>query len=207
MIKSLVKTEIEKIKVENEYNSVNFKVYVILLFRLIGFGWNLILTKYRLRKCQKIGKIVFTNKKPQIINKGKITIGNITRILSDVNRVRIGVRKGGELIIGNNCRINGPRISVSSKVVIGNGCGIAPEVLIMDGDHHIAGARALEGKIGAIIIEDDVWIASRAIIMKGVTIGKGAVVAAGSVVTKNVPEYSLVAGVPAKVVKKLQQKK
>jgi maltose O-acetyltransferase len=54
-----------------------------------------------------------------------------------------------------------------------------------------------------IIIEDDVWIATRATILKGVHIGKGAVVAAGAVVTRNVPAYSIVGGVPARVIKTL----
>lgn len=204
MIKNLISQEIEKIKEEKEIQSTGLKVYILLIFRLIGFGWNLFITRIRLRKVQKKGKIVFTTKKPIIVNKGYISIGNITRILSDINQVRFGVRKGAELTIGDNCRINGPRISVSTKVSIGNNCGIAPEVLIMDGDHHKVGDRSKEGKKQAIIIEDDVWVATRCIIMKGVTLGKGCVIAAGSVVTKDVPPYTLAAGVPAKVIKKIK---
>jgi acetyltransferase-like isoleucine patch superfamily enzyme len=52
-----------------------------------------------------------------------------------------------------------------------------------------------------VVIEDDVWIGSRAIVLKGVTIGRGAVVAAGAVVTKSVPPYAIAAGTPAKVLK------
>ena len=52
-----------------------------------------------------------------------------------------------------------------------------------------------------VVIEDDVWVGTRAIILHGVTIGRGAVVAAGAVVAKNVPPYSIVGGVPAKVIK------
>jgi acetyltransferase-like isoleucine patch superfamily enzyme len=55
-----------------------------------------------------------------------------------------------------------------------------------------------------VIIEDDVWIATRATILKGVTIGHGSVIAAGAVVTKSVPPKSIVAGVPAKVIKKIE---
>ncbi|MBO2600169.1 acyltransferase [Shewanella algae] len=57
-----------------------------------------------------------------------------------------------------------------------------------------------------VIIEDDVWIGSGSIILKGVTIGRGATIAAGSVVTKNVPEYSIVGGVPAKFIKMKEHK-
>ena len=56
-----------------------------------------------------------------------------------------------------------------------------------------------------IIIEDDVWIGFKSSILKGVTIGRGAIVAAGSVVTKAVPEYSLVAGNPAVVIRRLER--
>ncbi|EMF49988.1 Acetyltransferase [Streptococcus parauberis KRS-02109] len=54
---------------------------------------------------------------------------------------------------------------------------------------------------GNIIVEDDVWIGTNAIIMSGVTLGKGSIIAAGSVVTKSVPAYTIVGGIPAKVIK------
>jgi len=54
---------------------------------------------------------------------------------------------------------------------------------------------------GPIIVEDDVWIGARSLILSGVTIGKGAIVAAGSVITKNVPPYSIVGGNPAKIIR------
>jgi acetyltransferase-like isoleucine patch superfamily enzyme len=52
-----------------------------------------------------------------------------------------------------------------------------------------------------VVIEDDVWIGTRAIILHGVTIGRGAIIGAGAVVTKNVPPYAIVGGVPAKIIK------
>lgn len=98
---------------------------------------------------------------------------------------------------------------------IGNWCSIADEVLfIANNDHPIhklstfpfrriclhESASEAVGK-GGIVVEDDVWIGSRAIILDGVTIGKGAVIAAGSVVTKSVHPYSIVAGAPARTIK------
>ena len=74
----------------------------------------------------------------------------------------------------------------------------------MDGDHHnVENHRSREGKKKPITIKENAWIASRAIIMKGVTVGKASVVAAGAVVTKDVPEKTVVAGVPAKVIKQI----
>ena len=81
----------------------------------------------------------------------------------------------------------GPRVSIYAE----NHVFDDPTILIKD--------QGVEKK--EVVIEDDCWIASNSIILAGVTIGKGSVVAAGSVVTENVPTYSVVAGVPAKWIK------
>lgn len=89
-------------------------------------------------------------------------------------------------------------LSCFEHIELGDDCAIADNVMISDNDSHsINGSKATD----PIIIKDHVWIGKNAIILKGVTIGAGAVVAAGAVVTKNVPAYSLVAGIPAKVIK------
>ncbi len=102
-----------------------------------------------------------------------------------------------------------------SKLIIGNFCSIADEVsFLLSVDHPLnlistypfktmysqAGYVDATSK-GNIIIDDDVWIGYRSTIMSGVHIGQGAVIAAGAVVTKDVPPYSIVGGVPAKVIK------
>lgn len=74
----------------------------------------------------------------------------------------------------------------------------------MDSDFHDLNNHFADGASKAIVISDDVWIATRSTILKGVTIGKGSVVATGSIVTRDVPDYSVVAGIPAKVIKKLR---
>ncbi|MBN2485925.1 MAG: acyltransferase [Bacteroidales bacterium] len=83
-------------------------------------------------------------------------------------------------------------------IEIGDDCAIAENVTISDSDNH-----TISGSIttAPVVIKNHVWIAKNAIILKGVTIGNGAVVAAGAVVTKNVPDNSLVAGVPARVIR------
>ena len=100
------------------------------------------------------------------------------------------------------------------KLTIGNYCSIAPEVVFMtDGEHSYKSistypfaTRYFNKSIdtlskGDIIIGDDVWIGYGAIIMSGVNIGQGAVIAARAVVTKDVPPYAIVGGVPANVIK------
>lgn len=94
-------------------------------------------------------------------------------------------------------------IDIGSKVMLG------PNVTIIGGDHNImilgrymfdVNEKLPENDM-PIVIQDDVWIGTGAIIMKGVTIGKGSVVAAGSLVRSDVPPYSIVGGVPARMLK------
>ena len=77
---------------------------------------------------------------------------------------------------------------------------ISENVIIRDSDNHqITGGNSM---FAPVIIKDNAWIGMSAIILKGVTVGEGAIVAAGSVVTKDVPPHTIVAGVPARVIKK-----
>lgn len=94
-----------------------------------------------------------------------------------------------------------------STITIGNKVMFGPEVMIIGGRHNTAvvgrfmtdvHVKRPEDDLG-VAIEDDVWIGSRAIVLQGVRIGRGSIVGAGSIVTKSVPPYAIVAGNPAKV--------
>lgn len=100
------------------------------------------------------------------------------------------------LEIGSNTYLNGGSIECSHHIRIGNDCAIADGVLIIDNSWH-----TIEDTNNEVIIGNKVWIATNALIMPGVTIGDGAIVAAGAVVSKDVPSKCMVAGVPAKVIK------
>ena len=118
--------------------------------------------------------------------------------------------------IGKNTygTINALMFNRDSKLIIGSYCSIAPQVsFIVSADHftnHISSfpikVKILEEPYegvskGDIVVGDDVWIGYGATILSGVHIGQGAIVAAGAVVTKDVPPYAIVGGVPAKVIK------
>jgi len=111
------------------------------------------------------------------------------------------VRKGKNISIGNNCVLNKNVLldGRGGKLIIGNNVDIAQETNIWTLEHDVHDDYH-QDKGGNVIIEDYVWIASRVTILPGVIIGKGAVVASGSVVTKDVPAMSIVGGVPAKVI-------
>ena len=115
----------------------------------------------------------------------------------------IVVIKGGHLELGDQSYINESLIQCASTIKIGNHCAIAGGVLIQDTDFHpILNENGKEKTITKpIAIGNHVWICANAIILKGVNIGDGAIVAAGAVVTKDVPANSLVGGNPAKVIK------
>jgi acetyltransferase-like isoleucine patch superfamily enzyme len=100
------------------------------------------------------------------------------------------------------------------RLTIGNFCSIAPDVRFIMGSEHpycyvstfpfkvkAAGKRAEATSKGPICLKDDVWIGERVLILSGVTIGQGAIVAAGSTVVKDVPPYAIVGGCPAKLIK------
>lgn len=117
--------------------------------------------------------------------------------------------RGNNIEIGNNSDIGlDSRISgcdAGGKLYIGNNVIMAPEVLILTLKHNYRDKNLLIREQGfeksIVIIEDDVWIGQRVIILPGVKIGEGAVVAAGSVVAKDVDPYVVVGGVPAKFIK------
>lgn len=103
-----------------------------------------------------------------------------------------GVTIGEDSIIGFRTYLDG-----RAKLSIGNHVDIASEVMIYNSEHAI-NSTDFHATCNPVTIHDYVFIGPRAIIMPGVTISKGAIIAAGAVVTKDVPEFSIVAGVPAK---------
>ncbi len=113
---------------------------------------------------------------------------------------------GEGLVMGNHSNI-GPYnyIGCSGKITIGNNVMLAPRVSIYAENHVFENPNITITEQGVtkidVVIEDDCWIAANAVILAGVRIGKGAVVAAGSVVNEDVPAFSVVAGVPARVIK------
>lgn len=156
--------------------------------------------KVFLRKC-KTGKFVSINGIPKIRAEGEIRLGNRVRIWSEFSKAKILTKAGAILDVGSNTRINGAHISAAKSIVIGKNVRIAPYTVILDSDFHNIADHFSTGKCSPIVIEDDVWIAVSCTILKGVTIGKGAVIAAGSVVTKDVQPFSVYGGVPAKFIK------
>ncbi len=203
-IRNRVIGKYQSLKVEYKESS-SIRILWLFLAQFVRGIWQLFLARIYLSSCNKVGKLVSVNGKPLIKNQGVIHLDNEVRVWSKINRAKIFVDRGATLTVGKNSRINGVHISASNRVVIGQNVRMAPYTIIMDSDYHDINNHFSDGVNLPIIIEDNVWLALRSTVLKGVTIGEGAVVAAGALVTKDVPPYTVVAGVPAKVIKKLEK--
>lgn len=167
---------------------------------IVGKNFSLLLSA-KVNNCTKdksrikIGNNCEIGAKIHIEGNGSISIGDYTTIrgntaVSSVNQIRIGNYVG----ISNNCTLrdhNSHPTSPSKRREMFNSGFYGP----LWSNIHAESAP--------ITIHDNVWIGEKSIILKGVTIGEGSIVATGAVVTKDVPPYSIVAGNPAKIVKSL----
>jgi acetyltransferase-like isoleucine patch superfamily enzyme len=141
----------------------------------------------------------------EINSEGTIEVGDGLTIRSRKhNMVEISCARQGRLTLGKNVFLNqGVRIACSQEISIGDNALIGDETVILDNDYH--GVANSPAKAAAVTIESDVWLGTRVIVLRGVTIGRGSVVGAGAVVTRSIPPFSFAAGVPAKVIKSLPQ--
>lgn len=145
-----------------------------------------------------------------------ITIGDECRFRSAVGSNWAGIdrpcmlstlREGASLKVGSTCGFSGTVIAAAESIVIGDRVMCGANTTITDTDWHSVNLadRYTSGTAATapVSIQDDVWIGLGAIVLKGVTIGRGTVVAAGSVVTKSLPEMVIAAGNPAQIIGRL----
>ncbi len=154
--------------------------------------------RFRTRDC---GKLLRVEKGVRVLKRNAaIDIGRKVQIYRHVKLSAWGNECFSEILIGNETSIGDrTEIHAGKMVEIGSGCNIAWDVCIMDRDYHKFNSPT--EIIEPVKIGDNVWIGCNSIVLKGVTIGNGAVVAAGSVVTKDVPSGALVGGNPARILK------
>ncbi len=182
--------------------------------------WNVELGK----GCTFLGKIYF-RRAPE----SNLQIGSHSRFLSSFsanlhglnrNCMLTTLRYGAEIIIGKNVGMSGTIVAAASSIKIGNRVFCGANTTLTDTDSHSLDFRdrvpsAFPPKeknwvepvgVSPIVIEDDVFLGLNVLVLKGVRIGRGTVVAAGSIVTNDLPAYSIAAGQPAKVVALLKDR-
>lgn len=177
-------------RLKNDFPGISHRVYEVLSAR------------WQLRKCELHGY-------PRVI--GRIRVGNLggtirigEKVLLDATLVpsEIAVGNGGLLEIGARTYINyGVSIAAKKLIRIGEDCLIGTFVNIMDDDFHGIEDRNQPPPSAPVILERNVWLGARVIVLKGVTIGHDSVIGAGSVVTKSIPPRSVAVGLPARVIK------
>lgn len=152
------------------------KIYnesVFLIARMRAVFWSLF--------CKKIGKRVYIRGKCNIMSPSNISMGN-------------------DVSINHHTTISG-----HGKVTIGNFVMVAPNCNILSSNHAFSNYKISMMKQGVasseVVIEDDVWIGVNAVILSGVRIGRGAIIGANAVVTKDVEPFSIVGGIPARHIK------
>lgn len=122
------------------------------------------------------------------------------------------LQEAARLQIGANFGMTGGTICAAERIIIGNNVVVGSNTIITDTDFHPLhpeqrSLKPSDGKTAAVVIEDNVFIGMNCLILKGLTIGKGSMVGAGSVVTMDVPSDVIVAGNPARLIRKLRPKK
>lgn len=151
-----------------------------------------------------IGRIPVISGKIRLYIRGEAFIGDRFMVLADSSKVTIQVARGATLTIGNGVFINGGvSIEVWHDVRIGNDVLMAPYASIIDDDRHELEPGSPLYK-GQTVIGDDVWLGRNVVVLPGVTVGKGSVIGANSVVTCDILPNSFAVGSPARVIRTLE---
>jgi acetyltransferase-like isoleucine patch superfamily enzyme len=139
-----------------------------------------------------------------VSGEGELILGYGVSLVGTVVAVELATCASGRIEIGEHTFINyGSSISARSSVLIGAHCLLGHYTFVMDnGQHDISRHKDLPAS-SPVVIEDYVWIGSRALILPGVRIGHHAVIGAGSIVTHSVPPRCVVAGNPARIIREL----
>lgn len=177
----------------------------LLARKAIQYVLKRLLAPIALRGCTKVGPGARVRGFPVVDNLGgEILIGRNFCVFSYLAKVELYVGPGARLEIGDDTFVNnGTSLSASAHIRIGSRVNIAPHCTIIDNDFHGTVDRDGPPKVAPIVIEDDAWLGTRVTVLKGVTIGRGSVIASGAVVTKDVPPGVLAGGVPARVIRRL----
>ena len=167
-------------------------------------SWAVLRAYWYFRQATEMGAKVRVWGRPSVRNKGRMIIGNRVRLISTMATTELVSGDDGLLEIGDGTIINyGCSIAATELIRFGTDCSIGTHVLMMDNDfHHIEPElRNERPESSPIILEDNVWVGGRAIILRGVTIGHDSVIGAGSVVARNIPPRSVAMGFPARVIR------
>jgi maltose O-acetyltransferase len=161
-----------------------------------------------LRGCLRVGRGARLHGRCRVSGRAGIRVGERLLMLGGTAPCELTTHDGGRLEIGDRVFFNyGASVSAHTLVRIGDDCKIGQHAIILDCDYHELDHPTHDGGHGParpVVLEDGVWLGARVTVLKGVTVGRSSVVAAGSVVTGDVPAGVLAGGVPARVIRPLR---
>lgn len=165
-----------------------------------GLPW--MRARVRLRACDSVGPWTRVWGPVRVQNEGTIEVSERVQLRALPWAIELASLPGGRLEIGAGTFVNaGVSMCAEELVRIGRRCQIGPRAMIIDTDFHVPGDPLRRSRPRPVVLDDLVWVGAAAMVLKGVHVGRGATIAAGSVVTKDVPAGTVVAGVPARVVR------
>jgi acetyltransferase-like isoleucine patch superfamily enzyme len=183
------------------------RAFGTMLDRIISAPWLLrshLMARVWLRSCNSVGASTRTFFRPHVENRGRITIGAGVRLNSNWAPLELVTGPDGAIDIGDGAYINyGTLVSAARSVRIGANVMVGNYSIIADteipGISEPPGAPLAEAR--SVVIGDGAWLAARVTVLPGTHIGEGAVIAAGSVVSGDIPAGTVAAGIPARVLR------
>jgi maltose O-acetyltransferase len=168
----------------------------------LGRGLPWLRGRLALRRCTSLGAWPRVWGSVRLANAGAIVVGDRVQVRAVPWATELVALPGGRLEIGDGTFINGGvSICAGELVRIGSRCQIGPRAMVFDNDFHVAGDPLRRSRPRPTVLEDLVWVGAGAMVLKGVRVGRAATIAAGSVVTRDVPAGAVVGGVPARVIR------
>lgn len=156
------------------------------------------------RRAQRCGELCQVSGRVHVVANGRLIVGDRVVVTGKPLPTKLEVGPQGLLELGDAAYVNfGVDINAQVSIVIGDHVRIAPLVSIVDDDWHQL-ERSRPRRRAPVVIEPDVWLGRLVTVLPGVTIGRGTVVAAGSVVSRTLPPGVLAAGAPAEAIKTLE---
>ena len=176
-----------------------------LISKISDFG-HIINAQLRLRGKATVPFSVRLRGRVQLSGCGEVVLSEGVSLNGTVVLIELITYTSGRIEIGNHTFINfGSSIAARASVKIGSYCHLGHYTFVMDNDQHDVVRHSELPRSEPVIIEDHVWIGSKAVILPGVHIGSRAVIGAGSIVTKDIPPRCVAAGNPARVLRRLTE--
>jgi acetyltransferase-like isoleucine patch superfamily enzyme len=174
--------------------------------KAMSYAYDIARAQLYLRRADELASDARVLGRPIVRNEGRLTFGHGVVLRSIVAPIEIFVGPEGTMIVGNDTHLNsGGTYTAVSRIEIGERVEVAPYVSVYDTAFHGLYDRSRAPSPRPVIIEDDVWIGTKCTILPGVRIGRGAVIMANSLVTRNVEPFTIVGGVPAEQVAQLDR--